>query len=100
MLVFVLILSVLMLFFGLAWCSYRRFHFKVEKRRVLCPICDNEMVRVRYVGVVGLIILMHQCFVTNRCSPLFKREFLYDLVDSGGRSLWVEDSVKLWWWAS
>jgi hypothetical protein len=53
--------------------SYRRFHFKVEKHKVLCPICESELVRVRYVGVVGLDNFSHQCFVTNRCSPLFKR---------------------------
>lgn len=74
--------------------SYRRFHFKVEKHRVLCPICGSELKRVRYVGVLGLENFGHQCFVTNRCSPLFKREFLFDLVDGRGRSLWVEDSVS------
>jgi hypothetical protein len=74
--------------------SYRRFHFKVEKRRVCCPICDNELVRVRYVGKLGLDTFSNQCFVTNRCSPLFKREFLSDLFDVNGRALWVEDSVS------
>lgn len=72
--------------------SYRRFHFKVEKARVLCPICESELKRVHFVGVVGLDNFGHQCFVTNRCSPLFKREFLSDLFDGGGRPLWVEDS--------
>jgi len=74
--------------------SYRRFHFKVEKRKVLCPICESELVRVRFVGVVGLMNFGHQCFVTNRHSPLFKREFLFDLVDARGCPLWVEDSVS------
>jgi len=74
--------------------SYRRFKFKVEKRRVLCPICESELVKVRYVGVVGLENFSYQCFVTNRCSPLFKREFLSDLADAKGRLLWVEDSVS------
>lgn len=72
--------------------SYRRFRFKVEKRKVLCPICDNEMRRVHHVGVRGLSDFDAQCFVTNRSSPLFKREFLYDLADSAGRPLWVYDS--------
>jgi hypothetical protein len=70
--------------------SYRRFHFKVEKRRVLCPICESELKRVHFVGVVGLENFGHQCFVTNRRSPLFKREFLSDLIDCRGRPLWVE----------
>jgi hypothetical protein len=74
--------------------SYRRFHFKVEKRRVCCPICDNELKRVHFVGVVGLENFGHSCFVTNRCSPLFKREFLSPLFDVNGRPLWVEDSVS------
>jgi len=74
--------------------SYRRFRFKVEKRKVLCPICESELVRVRFVGVVGLMNFGHQCFCTNRHSPLFKREFLFDLVDASGCPLWVVDSVS------
>ena len=74
--------------------SYRRFHFKVEKHKVLCPICESELVRVRFVGVVGLMDFSHQCFVRNRRSPLFKREFLFDLVDAKGCPLWVVDSVS------
>jgi hypothetical protein len=74
--------------------SYRRFRFKVEKRKVLCPICESELVRVRFVGVVGLMDFNHQCFVRNRSSPLFKREFLFDLVDAKGCPLWVVDSVS------
>jgi hypothetical protein len=74
--------------------SYRRFRFKVEKRKVLCPICESELVRVRFVGVVGLMDFSHQCFVRNRRSPLFKREFLFDLVDARGCPLWVVDSVS------
>jgi hypothetical protein len=80
--------------------SYRRFHFKVEKREILCPICGNELKKVRYVGVVDLENFGHRCFVENSCSPLFKREFLYDLVDGRGRSLWVEDSVSYGGWRS
>jgi hypothetical protein len=74
--------------------SYRRFHFKVEKRKVLCPICESELVKVRFVGALGLDNFGHQCFVTNRSSPLFKREFLSDLADVKGCPLWVEDSVS------
>jgi hypothetical protein len=80
--------------------SYRRFKFKVEKRRILCPICSNELVRVRYVGKVGLDNFAHQCFVTNRCSPLFKREFLSMLCDVKGHPVWVEDSVSYGGWRS
>jgi hypothetical protein len=80
--------------------SYRRFRFKVEKARVLCPICENELKRVRFVGVVGLENFSHQCFVMNRCSPLFKREFLYDLFDAKGRPVWVEDSGGYGGWRS
>ena len=74
--------------------SYRRFRFKVEKHKQLCPICESELVRVRFVGVVGLMDFNHQCFVRNRSSPLFKREFLFDLVDAKGCPLWVVDSVS------
>jgi hypothetical protein len=51
-------------------------------------------VKVHFVGVVGLENFGHSCFVTNRCSPLFKREFLSPLFDVNGRALWVEDSVS------
>jgi hypothetical protein len=71
--------------------SYRRFRFKVEKARVLCPICGSELRKVHFVGKLGLDNFGYQCFVTNRCSPLFKREFLSDLFDARGRPLWVED---------
>jgi hypothetical protein len=73
-------------------CSYRKLKVKVEKPKVLCPICGNELAKVRYVGKLGLENYSEQCFVTNRCSPLFKQEFLSDLTDSGGHPLWVYDS--------
>jgi hypothetical protein len=74
--------------------SYRRFHFKVGKQKALCPICGSELRRVCYVGKLGLHNFDAQCFVTNRCSLLFKREFLSDLRDVKGRLVWVEDSVS------
>jgi hypothetical protein len=74
--------------------SYRRFKFKVEKRKMLCPICGNELHGVCYVGKLGLHNFDAQVFVTNRCSPLFRREFLFSLFDVKGRALWVVDSVS------
>lgn len=73
-------------------CSYRKLKFKVPKRKVACPICGEELVKVRFVGKLGLENFNEQCFVTNRSSPLFKREFLYELFDVKGCPLWVVDS--------
>jgi len=74
--------------------SYRRFHFKAEKHKVLCSICGNELRKVEFVGKLGLDNFGDQCFVTNRCSPLFRREFLGALDDGKGRNRWVYASVS------
>jgi hypothetical protein len=72
--------------FGVA--SYHKFRFKAEKHKGLCPICGSELHRVRFVGNVTLLNFGAQVFVTNRCSPLFKGEFLFPLRDRKRCLLW------------
>jgi hypothetical protein len=65
-------------------CSYRKLKVKVEKRKSLCPICGEELVKLHYLGVRGI--------VKERDSPDFVRSFLDDLVDSDGSPNWCESS--------
>jgi hypothetical protein len=67
--------------FGVA--SYRKLKVKVEKRKVLCPLCQHELVKLLYFGSKN--------FVLDRDSPYFEREALDDL-EEDGRAVWVEDT--------
>jgi hypothetical protein len=55
---------------------------KVEKRRSLCPICGEELVRLHYSGVRSI--------VKERDSPDYVGSFIDDLVGSDGSLNWVE----------
>ena len=35
---------------GFGCCSYRKLKVTVEVRRKVCPICQHELERLRYVG--------------------------------------------------
>lgn len=72
-------------------CSYRKLKVKIEKRAVLCPICQNELVKVQFVGSLNLDNFNAQRFVLNRGSPNYKPDFFDVVVDGKGRKLWVED---------
>jgi hypothetical protein len=67
--------------FGVA--SYRALKVKVEKRKVLCPLCRHECVKLLYFGSKN--------FVLDRDSPYFVRDGFDDLVEDG-RVVWVEDT--------
>lgn len=64
-------------------CSYRKLKVKVEKRKALCPICQNELVKLRYFG--------DKVWVTDRDAVGFEREFTDGVTDDAGRMVWVED---------
>lgn len=66
--------------FGVA--SYRKLKVKVEKRKVSCPLCQHELVKLRYFG--------SKVFVLDRASPYFERE-AWDDLEEDGRVVWVED---------
>jgi hypothetical protein len=63
-------------------CSYRKLKVKVEKRKSLCPICGEELVKLHYLGVRRI--------VKERDSPEYVGSFVDDLVDSDGSLNWVE----------
>jgi len=63
-------------------CSYRKLKVKVEKRKSLCPICGEELVKLHYLGVRRI--------VKERDSPEFGGSFIDDLVGSDGSPNWCE----------
>jgi hypothetical protein len=63
-------------------CSYRRLKVRVEKRKSLCPICGEELVKLHYLGVRRI--------VKERGSPDYVGSFVDDLVDENGSPNWVE----------
>jgi hypothetical protein len=62
--------------------SYRRLKVKVEKRKSLCPICGEELVKLHYLGVRHI--------VKERGKQGFVHSFVDDLVDEKGSANWVE----------
>jgi len=63
-------------------CSYRKLKVKVEKRKPLCPICGEELVKLHYLGVRRI--------VKEKGSPDYVGSFIDDLVDSDCSPNWVE----------
>jgi hypothetical protein len=61
--------------------SYRKLKITVEKRTALCPICQHELVDIRYSGA--------KKFVWDRDSPEYKHERLEDF-EEDGRVVWSE----------
>jgi hypothetical protein len=55
---------------------------KVEKRKSLCPICGEELVKLHYLGLRRI--------VKERDSPDYVGSFLDDLADENGSVNWVE----------
>jgi hypothetical protein len=60
---------------------------KVEKRRVLCPLCQHELVKLLYFG--------SKRFVLDRDSPYFERERCDDL-EEDSRVVWFEDTREFY----
>lgn len=63
-------------------CSYRKLLVKVDKRKSLCPICGEDLVKLHYLG--------GRCIVKKRTSPDYVGSFIDDLVDIDGFPIWVE----------
>ena len=57
---------------------------KVEKKKSLCPICGEELVKLHYLGLRRI--------VKDRDSPDYVSSFIDDLVGSDGSPNWVEAS--------
>jgi hypothetical protein len=54
----------------------------VEKKKALCPICSEELVKLHYLGVRRI--------VKERGSPDYVGFFVDDLVDGDGLPNWCE----------
>lgn len=65
-------------------CSYRKLKVTVEKRKALCPICQHDLVGIRYFGVKRIVM--------DRSSPEYRRDSFEDY-EEDGRVVWGE-SVK------
>jgi hypothetical protein len=68
-------------------CSYRRLKVFPEKRRSLCPLCSNELVRVCFCG---------NPFVMNLHISSKERFFWEEAVDELGRKNWKVDTNRVW----
>jgi hypothetical protein len=55
---------------------------KVEKKKDLCPICGEELVKLHYLGIRRI--------VKEREKEGFVYSFLDDLVDGDGSPNWCE----------
>jgi hypothetical protein len=65
-------------FHALTWfgsCGYHKLKVEHHKHSDLCPICKNELVKVRYFGSVVICTDFH--------SSLFKRELFMDAFEDG-----------------
>ena len=63
-------------------CSYRKLKVKVEKKKDLCPICGEELVKLQYLGFRRI--------VKERDLPDYVGSFVDDLVESDGSAIWRE----------
>ena len=62
-------------------CSYRKLKVFIEKRKELCPICQHELVTLRYTG--------NKCFVYNKDSVEYQSEEYCDMNEGQG-NVWEE----------
>ena len=67
-------------YFGV--CSYRKLKVTVEKRKMLCPICEQELEKIRYNG---------NRFVMNEHLSSNEKFFFEVLLDELGIPKWVRD---------
>ena len=63
-------------------CSYWKLKVKVEKKKALCPICGEELVKLHYLGVRRI--------AKERGSLDYVGSFVDDLVDVDGSVNWCE----------
>jgi hypothetical protein len=65
-------------------CSYRKLKVTVEMRKAVCPICQHDLIGIRYFGVKRIVM--------DRCSPDYRRDSFEDF-EEDGCPVWGE-SVK------
>jgi len=63
-------------------CSYRKLKVTVKKRKKLCPICDEDLVKLYHFG--------SKFIVKNKDASCYEGEFIDDLYGSDGLPNWVE----------
>jgi len=63
-------------------CSYRKLKVSAELKKQVCPICEHELVKLRYFGDIR--------FCLDRASPEYQRDLFVD-VEENGRVVWFED---------
>lgn len=61
-------------------CSYRKLKVTSELKKAVCPICQHELERLRYVG--------KKTFVTDKSSPEYKQDTLEEALEDGC-DVWV-----------
>ncbi len=67
--------------------SYRKFKYTVEKRKELCPICADELVRITYSGF--------EFFVKDGGSVDYQRDSFEDY-EENGVPVWFEYVKRKW----
>jgi hypothetical protein len=65
-------------------CSYHKLKVTVEKRKDLCPICSEELAKLRHLGV--------GCIVKVKGEEGYVGSFVDDLVGADGSPNWCEAS--------
>jgi hypothetical protein len=63
-------------------CSYRRLKVKVAKKKALCPICGEELVKLRYLGVRRIVKVKGERGYVG--------SFVDDMVDGNDLPNWCE----------
>jgi hypothetical protein len=71
-------------------CSYRKLHFKPERHVEVCPICQHDLIGIRYFG--------GKVFNKDGDSSDYERDSFEDYKE-GGRVVWFE-RVKRSWYSS
>lgn len=62
-------------------CSYRKLKVTIEKRKEVCPICQHDLVALRYFG--------NRCFVYTRDSIEYQHYEFCDMNEGQG-DVWGE----------
>ena len=70
-------------------CSYRKLKVTAELKKRVCPICQHDIVKLRYFGVNGTVL---GCLFSHS-STCKQIEFFDDLVQDG-RTVWVVDERR------
>ena len=65
-------------------CSYRKLKVTIERRKELCPICQKELVPLRYLG--------NRCFIYSKESIDYQQSEFCDF-DEGGGTVWLEEEL-------